>query len=1031
MASSKAVEKYKETRVLSAKPWFVASILITVFLIGILTWNLFSSYYILNSLKNKELVIERASWKLLFYAEGMQMSARISATSGDLLWKKKYVQAKKNLTEVTEHIPALISSAEVSQKTDRIRAYLHNINSIEDRVFELVGRGDRDEALELLAGWKYTNNQHLFSESARDLSGFIQDRIARRTEQQQTRILIFLFLVGGSLLALLILWTITIRTWRLQNKEKEAAEEELVHSNIKLEEATEELKESEKRYRNFIENASELIWLSDREGNFVFANRAIAGFLGYETDDLIGRNYTEFVAPEHKEEVLRFYHNQLLEKIDETYFEFMVVPKNGKRVWLGSTVKMIRGDNNEIQFHTIARDINERKRAEIAREELENQKSRFFSNISHEIRTPLTLILSPVESALQGDLGRDMDSPFLEGIHRNALRLLKLINSLLDFSTLEAGQMTLKIREIDTVTMIGNYVSTVQSAAESRDLTLAFRSEIEDCLIYADLEKLDKIIMNLLSNAMKFTDEGGSVVITLEENDKSCRFSVADNGVGIPPDKISSIFNRFSQADSSSTRKFEGTGIGLALAKELTELHGGFILVESRHIDEYPENHGTTFTVVLPKGKDHLEGRDDVEFVKNVELDEQKKTEKRFIGMREMHDLTEPSGNKYEAETDETFSYDLLVVEDNPDMRDFISMLLQEHYRIHTAENGLLGLERAREIMPDLIITDVMMPEMNGYDMTKALKADEKLMRIPVLMITAKADMSYKLEGLEYGADDYLTKPFNSKELLARIKGLLKTYELDKRDLQRKQEIENDLDIARLLQHKLLPEKDPAISGFTIHSAYIPMDKVGGDFYDFREREGFLDILVADVCGHGLSGAFLAAVAKIAIHGIIERPSTRRVLNKLNDIICRFTVKYKYITTFFCSINLQEKRLVYSSAGHLPQYLYRSKTDKIHELKSKGMPLGLFRSIEIGEETIDLQPGDRLILHTDGIIESENEERGMFGEERFLEFIRENREKTPEEFNHQLLRELIDYNGSDNFNDDLTMVVVDILQAYQ
>lgn len=1027
MTSSKAVEKFKETRILSTKPWFVTSILITVFLIGILTWNLFSSYYILSSLKNKELVIERASWKLLFYAEGMQLSARISATSGDLMWKKKYVQAKKNLTEVTEYIPALISSTEVSQKIEKIKVYLHNINNIEDRVFELVGRGDRDKALELLAGWKYTNNQHLFSESARDLSGYIQKRIARRTEQQKTRILIFLFLVGGSLLALLVLWTITIRTWRLHNKRKEAAEEELVHSNIKLEKTTKELKESEKRYRDFIENASELIWLADRKGNFIFLNRAITSFLGYETDDLIGRNYIEFVAPEHKEEVFHFYRNQLLEKIDETYFEFIVVQKNGKKVWLGATVKMIRGGNNEIQFHAIARDINERKRAEIAREELENQKSRFFSNISHEIRTPLTLILSPVESAIQGDLGRDMDSPFLKGIHRNALRLLKLINNLLDYSKLEAGQMMLQIREIDAVTMIGNYVSTVHSAAESRDLTLAFRSEIEDCLIYADLEKLDKIIMNLLSNAMKFTDEGGSVIVTLEENEKSCRFSVSDNGVGIPSDNISSIFNRFSQVDSSSTRKIEGTGIGLALAKELTELHGGFVLVESRHIDEYPENHGTTFTVVLPKGKDHLEGRDDVEFVKNVELDEQKKTEKRFIGMREMHDLAEPPRDKDEVEKDETFSHELLVVEDNPDMRDFISMLLREHYRIHTAENGARGLEKAREILPDLIITDVMMPEMNGYDMTKALKADEKLMRIPVLMITAKADMSYKLEGLEYGADDYLTKPFNSKELLARIKGLLKTYELDKRDLQRKQEIENDLDIARLLQHKLLPENDPEISELTIHSAYIPMDKIGGDFYDFHEREGFLDILVADVCGHGLPGAFLAAIAKIAIHSIHDRPYTNRVLYQLNDIICRFTVKYKYITTFFCSIDLHEKRLVYSTAGHPPQYLYRSKDDEIYELKTRGRPLGLFTSIEIDEEKKDLQPGDRLILYTDGIIECENANREMFGEDRFLEFIRQNREKTPEDFSNQLLHELTDFNGGDNFNDDLTMVVMDIL----
>ena len=486
-------------------------------------------------------------------------------------------------------------------------------------------------------------------------------------------------------------------------------------------------------------------------------------------------------------------------------------------------------------------------------QELDHLKSNFFANISHEIRTPLTLILSPIESVLQGDYGKKIDRKFFENLQRNAIRLLKLINNLLDFSKIEAGRMGMKVQESDIVRFIKTYVGSVHSAAESKGISLNLVSINDEVLLYFDKEKMDKIIMNLFSNALKFTDKGGSIKIVLKDTEKDCIIEFTDTGVGVPSEKLQSIFDRFSQADSSSTRKFEGTGIGLALAKELVELHGGTITVKSRHIDEYPSDHGTTFTVTIPRGKDHFSG-ENIEFLESEELDESV-TDHRFAGMREMTELRagnqsspllplgeggqggEVTGGK------RPHLITLLIVEDNPDMRNFLTFLLQESYTVHTAENGEEGLHKARELHPDLIVSDVMMPVMNGYEMTQKIKEDEDLKRTPVLMLTAKAEIANKIEGLEYGADDYLTKPFNSKELLTRIKSLLKINMLQ-REL---------LDLNQNLEAKVREQLDTIMKGDEL-KRYLPPQLVdsivkGEKHVTFENERRKLTIFFSDIKG--------------------------------------------------------------------------------------------------------------------------------------------------------------------------------------
>jgi PAS domain S-box-containing protein len=803
------------------------------------------------------------------------------------------------------------------------------------------------------------------------------------------------------------------------------------------------LLESEEKYRAFVENATDGIFRNDLKGNFLYVNPSGQELLGYSGEELLKMNYRDVVTEEYRNSVLEHYRIQMKDLKEETYIEFPVVRKDGSTIWLGQKTKLKKLDENLYEFNGISRDVTERKKAEEIRFELEEQKTRFFANISHEIRTPLTLMISPIESVIQGDYGKKVNRSFFENLYRNGLRLLKLVNNLLDFSKIEAGRMKMKVGEVDLVVFVRSYIGAVHSAAEVKGLAIAFTSDIPSIPIYFDLEKMDKIIMNLFSNSLKFTENGGTISVNIRSNDDHCYIEFRDTGEGIPAQSINSIFDRFSQADSSATRKHEGTGIGLALVKELVEMHGGTISVESRYIEDSPDDHGSLFTVKLLKGKKHLESLDYVEFVSENDLTESV-SDHRFYGMRKMHDLgggrkTEEKSPekeiKEEVKTDTLQPENtapvpyarVLIVDDNRDMRDFLSYLLQKQYEVHWAENGQAGLEAVKKISPDIIITDVMMPVMDGHELTRRLKNDSLYKHIPIIMLTAKAEIAHKLEGFEQGADDFLTKPFNSKELIARIKTLLKTKEYEKEITRRNYEIEQEMEVARLLQRRLLPEQITEISGYKFHALYIPMDKVGGDFYDYTIRDQFIDLFIADVSGHGLPGAFLAMMTKMSLESVTERQMTNRTLYLINDIICRSTVNSNYVTAFLCRIDTHNNIMKFSNAGHQPPLVYREKTGEFFELAAKGKPLGWFSSLNIEEKEFQLLSGDRLILYTDGITECARIQRELFGDDRFREFIIANRAISPEDFCSSLLKHLRDFSQSEKFDDDLTLVVFDVL----
>ncbi len=408
--------------------------------------------------------------------------------------------------------------------------------------------------------------------------------------------------------------------------------------------------------------------------------------------------------------------------------------------------------------------------------EMDHIKSRFFGNISHEFRTPLTLTIGPLENALTGMYGPVSPalSRQMEIMLRNSRRLLRLINQLLDLSKLEAGGLTLKVLEGNIIQLLEGVVMSFTAFADKEGIVLAMDSASPDIKLHFDPENLEKVFFNLLSNAVKFTPERGHVTVSVAETSvtrgglptDAVEIRISDTGQGIPPEELSHIFDRFHQVDGTVSRVQEGTGIGLSLVKELVELHGGSIRVESE-IGE-----GTEFIVTLPKGTQHLKSFELIDDADGADLYDISRGP--MVEMAVFDEEQEEAGLRTDSGGDDSaLEYTVLVVDDSVDVRDYIVGCLRGTYRIVTAKDGVDGFEKVEAHMPDLIVSDVMMPRMDGYELCRKLKSDDRYNHIPIILLTSKASLEAKLEGLQAGSDEYLSKPFNAEELRVRISNLI------------------------------------------------------------------------------------------------------------------------------------------------------------------------------------------------------------------------------------------------------------------
>lgn len=399
-------------------------------------------------------------------------------------------------------------------------------------------------------------------------------------------------------------------------------------------------------------------------------------------------------------------------------------------------------------------------------EETTQAKLRFFTNISHEFRTPLTLLLGPVNDMESDPSLNETNKWRLNLIHKNARRLMKLINQLMDFRKMEMGKMKLLAGEYDMVKFLQSFKDDFQNLASEKGIHLEFKTETENLMVWFDQDHMDKVFFNLLSNALKFTDKGGTISIQLIQGknsfsgmERECvSIMVEDNGRGMSKEHLDKIFDRFYQIEQNENRR-EGTGIGLSLTKGFIEVHKGNIEVWSE------KGKGTRFTIYLQMGNDHFSSD---EILLSQELDLGKKD---GLITPELSGPVSSSKTKNIAES--TYKPVVLIVEDDPELREYIKQSLIEKYSIEEAENGKEGLAILEEKELDLIITDVMMPEMNGLEFTRIIKSKIETCHIPVIMLTAKTSEEQIIEGVEQGADDYITKPFNSNYLHAKIHQLI------------------------------------------------------------------------------------------------------------------------------------------------------------------------------------------------------------------------------------------------------------------
>lgn len=404
----------------------------------------------------------------------------------------------------------------------------------------------------------------------------------------------------------------------------------------------------------------------------------------------------------------------------------------------------------------------ERKRSE-ALAEIDKAKTIFFSNISHEFRTPLTLILGSLEEILRNQETDPTDREAMEIMHRNALRLLRLVNNLLDFSRIEAGKEKAQYQLTNIAQFTNDVTSNFRSVIENAGLDFQVTTNKIVQPVFIDKLMWEKIVLNLLSNAFKYTLKG-TIHLSLAAENNDVILQVKDSGVGIPAEELPKMFQRFHRVQGVSGRTYEGTGIGLSLVRELVHLHGGVITVNSTL------GSGSEFTVRIPTGKAHLP----VEKVLTDEADFKAALSETFVeeafALLEWPFSTNGNGEPQIPPSSQT----VLIVDDNADIRAYLRKLLQEHYHVVTANNGMDGLQKINEIIPTLVVSDVMMPVMDGIQLVKEIKQNPATSNIPVILLSARAGEEAKVEGYDIGADDYLVKPFSAKELLARVQSQIK-----------------------------------------------------------------------------------------------------------------------------------------------------------------------------------------------------------------------------------------------------------------
>ena len=637
-------------------------------------------------------------------------------------------------------------------------------------------------------------------------------------------------------------------------------------------------------------------------------------------------------------------------------------------------------------------------------------KDEFLANTSHELRTPLNGIIGITESFMDGDLGSltELQNHYLNLVLRSSRRLSSLVNDILDFSKMQHHDMQISVIPVDVKHTI-NIITALSRAAIKRKPVTIEDNTGDIPYVYTDHFRLEQILHNLIGNAVKFT-ERGKIQISSAVVNGFVQISVSDTGIGIPANKMETIFKPFEQVDGSLTRHYGGTGLGLPITKKLIELLGGTLTAKSE------EGTGSTFTFTLPLPPKP---------VSKEELD-RKETTSPYLRDIFVDDKSIPVPEIPKSAAHHT----VLVVDDDRINLDALAHMLTVRgfhaVAIDSSEEALRRIKGGE--LFDCAIIDVMMPVVSGYDLVRAIRTRQPMIELPVILLTAKSRSIDVVDGFEAGANDYLVKPINKRELFARLDTVLQLKQAAKENA-RLTSIERELKIAKSIQDSILPSSITGLNRLDISTAFIPAETVAGDFFDFHKKSGDeIGILISDVTGHGISAALVASMIKIAFHfqrHLIEKPT--ELINALNEVLSG-SFRQGYLTAFYFYIDTRAMIMRLARAGHPSIFVYRTETDEIIELRPKGRIIGCFPDTASQTVEFPLRTNDIIIAYTDGITEARNPGGEMFGEEAFIAAIRSAAGQKTSKIRDTIIEKVNAFRGKNmTVEDDITLLVCRVI----
>jgi serine phosphatase RsbU (regulator of sigma subunit)/nitrogen-specific signal transduction histidine kinase len=657
-------------------------------------------------------------------------------------------------------------------------------------------------------------------------------------------------------------------------------------------------------------------------------------------------------------------------------------------------------------------------------QQIDRMKDEFLANTSHELRTPLNGIIGIADSLRDGATGPlgDSTQSNLFMIASSGRRLSRLVDDILDFSKLKSHELELRRCPVGMREIVEIVFTLSQPLVADRDLELVNDVPSDLPLVDGDENRLQQVMHNLVGNAIKFTRSGRVTVsgrrLGGSAGDK-VEIAVADTGVGIPEDRRARIFESFEQADASTAREYGGTGLGLTISRQLVELHGGGIRVESI------EGEGSTFSFTVPIA-DAEESAVKIEAAQSLADRATGAVEGTAVlnGMNGTETAPPVATPEAARNGDSRLAgIKVLTVDDDPiNLQVLHNILSLEGCELTEATDGEGALALVEDsYRPDMVLLDVMMPRLTGFEVCERIRRRYSGNEMPVILLTAKNQVSDLVQGLASGANDYLTKPFSKSELLARIDthlSLSKAHSVEAENRRKAEELQQ----ARAIQLSMLPQELPEVPYLDIAVHMATATEVGGDYYDFFPQEdGGLYVATGDATGHGIPAGMMVAMTKSTIKALdVQSPHT--LLKQANQVIR--AVNPVHMTMALNALTISDSGFAISSAGMPPAFLFRGDRGEVEEILVEGLPLGAMSDADYSLRVVEFKRGDSLVLISDGLPELSNEHGDPLGYEAVQGVVAEHGEASADDLLARIVALGDEWGRGEADDDDITVVVL-------